>query len=242
MSAEQIIISQDDPIDSWLESLESTASGISSETGVSLNHSVRKFLESSQRARRAQTDVTVADESAPVIAFALFHHLRTDGFQPELLVCTGFTGALKGCAPVIEEAVREFGARVLAPNMIHFVVRAGNIVLDLGYLRLGTEYMNSNNTMMSMFKKYWKKIEDVPGAERMRNEDFLRFARSQLAKSSLKKIFASVKDQDDTVGLEFAMAATAASVVNAFSSAKRNRRVRMVTAATASTPAKIIVS
>lgn len=238
MSAEQIIISQDDPVDSLLEGLEATASGISSDKGISLNQCVRKFMESSQRARRAQTDIIVADESAPVIAFALFHFLRNDGFKPDLLVCVGFNGSLKDCSPNMEDAIREFGSRLIAQDLIHFAVRVGNIVLDLGYRRLGSDYMNSNNTMFNMFRKYWKSIEDVPNAHRMRNEDFLRFARRQVEQSNLKKL---ASGGAAGVSSDVPMAATASSVVNAFAGAKRNRRVRTVTAATATTPAKIIV-
>lgn len=236
MSAKPVMISQDDPLDSLLEGLEATASGISSDSGVSLNQAVRNFMANSQRARRAQTDVIVADESAPTIAFTLFHHLRNDGFKPELLVCVGFTGDLKDCSANMEDAIREFGSKLIAQDLIHFVVRVGNIILDLGYRRLGSDYMNSNNTMFNMFKRYWKSINEVPGAQRMRNEDFLRFARQQVDKSALKKVTSANKSIDGNL-----MAATAASVVNAFTGAKRNRRVRTVTAATATTPAKIVI-
>lgn len=234
MSAEQIIISQDDPVDSLLEGLEATASGISNAKGISLNQCVRKFMETSQRARRAQTDIIEAEESAPGIAFFLFNFLRNEGFEPKLLLCVGFNGALKDCSTTMENTISEFGSRLIAQDLTHFAVRVGNIILDLGYRRLGSGYMNSNNTLFNLFQKYWKSIEDVPSTVCMRYEDFLRFAQHKIDQSNLKKM-------PSDAGPGLSMTATAASVVNAFTSAKRNRRIRTITAATATTPAKIIV-
>ncbi len=232
-NVERVYIPQDDDFASLsLGDLESIASGLQSDSGISLNSSVKEFLNASARARGAQNSAEEAEENSALVAYALFQHLVKDRFQVQMLACKGFTGKLRECSPLMEQAIREIGAKNIADDLIHFAVRVGNIVLDLGYRRLGSEYLNSNNTVFNQFKNFWKSI-DVLSVRQLQNQNsFLVLARTMASNTHLRKTIASIdKDRKtqgvDSLGGTFGMV-TASSVVNAFEGAKRNRKTRVI--------------
>lgn len=208
-----------------LGELESNSSGLGrGNNGITLYTAVTEFLSSSPKAKQAQVNVEVAEENAAQLADALFRHLVGTGFDCQLLVCHGFKGELVDCSPVLTSAVTEFGRQLIAKDLIHFVVRVGNVVIDLAFKRFGSRYLNSNNTVFNMFKSHWDKIEEVPRADKMSKTDFLRFVRNALSRTSLKQLFSRADEPAPMLG-GFAIA-TASSVVGAFGKATRNRRTR----------------
>lgn len=208
-----------------LGELESISGGLGrGNNGITLYAAVTDFLNSSQKAKQAQTNVIVAEENAAMLAETLFRHLTINGFDSQLLVCHGFKGELVDCSPVLTNAMNEFGRQLISKDLIHFVVRVGNVVIDLAFKRFGTKYMNSNNTVFNMFKGYWDKIEEVPRADKMTKIDFLRFVRNALNRTSLKQLF--MKSDDNNGFPPGFMPATASSLVAGFKGAKRVRRLR----------------
>lgn len=215
--------------DSFFGDLESLSSGMQSSTGISLNTSVRNFIEGNPRARNAQASSAEAETQAATLAYQLYQWLRKDGFDVDVLQCRGFKGKLVGCSPAMEEAIRELGQRLIAQDMIHYVVQVGNIVLDLAFRRLGNEYLHSNNTVYNQFKHHWVIVHVLAPRALTTPSAFLQAARAALAMTNLKKAQARLDHSDDwTKGFGVV---TAADVANAFQGARRRRRIRTVATA-----------
>lgn len=212
--------------------LESLASGLQSSSGKSLNSAVREFLEGNPRARNAQGSAAEAETQGATLAFALYQHLRSEGFDPDVLQCKGFKGKLVDCSPTMEEAIRELGQRLIAQDLIHYVVQVGNIVLDLAFRRLGSEYIHSNNAIFNQFKQHWVVVHTLAPRALTSPSAFLQAARAALSMTNLKKAQARLDASNDWGG-GFGVV-TASDLANAFEGkAKRNRRTRLVaTAAT----------
>lgn len=225
--------------------LESISASIENTRGVSLHSSVKEFLNNHIRALRAQHDVKYADEYCTDIAISLYRHLKNDGFDARILKCKGFTKDLKDCSQFTESAIRELGVSLVRNDMIQFVVQVNNVILDLSYRRMGSEYLHSNNTIKNTLKNYWKEIEAVDPRNCASNEAFLRYARSLVQESTLHRLLGKKADNDAGQSFAFAasgeMVVTAAAVVDAFSKAKRVRKLRVVAKATASSHTKVRV-
>lgn len=229
----RITIPQDDFSSDSLGDLEALSSGMQSTTGVSLNQAVKSFMEGSAKARNAQASAEVAEEFAAILTYSLYDHLRRAGFECSILKCQGFKGRMMDCSPLMERAIREIGERLIADDIIHFVVRVGNIVLDLGYRRLGSEYLHSNNTVYNQFKAHWKSIHELEARNSRSPQAFLQAVRAAVNTTKLKlaalRMGAKSENDDDTLG-DFGVV-TAAAVVGAFTGAKRNRRLRVISTA-----------
>lgn len=225
---EKVIIPNTDFADEVLGDLESISAGLNSDKGISLHSSVKEFITRNTRARKAQIDVTVADEYAPIIAGALYQHLKADGFDCHLMACRGFKAKLVDCSPFMEEAIREIGSKLICDDLIHFVVRCGNVVLDLSYLRLGSEYLKSNNTMFNMFRGFWRDLIVVDAKSSNNGNNFLNYAKNLVNQSNLKKLLDKDKEGDLEGNDIPMMSVTASAVVEAFGAAKRNRKTRVV--------------
>ncbi len=231
---ERISIPQDSTIIDSLGDLESISVSIGrGHNGMSLFSAVTAFLSDNVRANEAQNNPQKAEENGALIANDLCSFLRLNGFDSTLLFCRGYKGAsIAGCSDLLQDALLHFGKKILFPDLMHFAVRVGNVVIDLAHRRFGKDFMSSNNTVYNDYSSRWSHIETVP-ARFLSRVAFLGYVRHQLDASGLKKILDEVleerrlKSKSPPSGLAMAAASTSfTAVASAFVGATRNRRLR----------------
>jgi hypothetical protein len=214
--------------------LEAISSGLGKgRDGMTMMEALKLFLQSSRVSQLAQEDSEASEEHSALMAERLFAFLRANEFDGvELLACKGFSQKLVKASPFIEEGIRHFGHDAVARDLIHFVVKIGNIVIDLGFKRFGDNYLHSNNAVFNAFKRMWKTVDLVPPANSQRQR-FLGYVRHMVNNTDLKKRFDKMEaDKKQAAGApakdEHGFAVTAGAVVAAFNGAKRQRKLRGV--------------
>lgn len=224
-------------ISQMLSGLESLSAGVENERGISLNACVHEFMAASKLAQKSQNSADDAERCYRDVACALYLHLRENGFDADLLECVGYKGKLHDASSLLTRAIAEIGNLHALPQLMHYSVRIGNIVIDLGHRRLGEDYLHSNNGVFAHYSRFWTHINRVAAPNCASLPLFNSYANRRCSNTLLNETMLRLREGHVTmpISANYGMVVAAAnSLDEAFKRAKPVRRLRnpIVTAST----------
>ncbi len=128
---------------------------------LTLAGAMRNFISADMQARNAQISSQHAGDGFTTLIKKFCAYLVRNDFDAKIVVGQTFLKRFVNACPQIHEKIKEIGEPNVAHNMQHPVVQVNGIVLDLCFLRLGTQYSGLNNFPYREFTKFFKEVKDV---------------------------------------------------------------------------------
>lgn len=135
--------------------------------GQSLPDLVRYFTHQDPQGKKAMSGALGADIVHPILLKRFRKALKEAGFEPKLLVLTGYKGTADASMPVALQELKPMA-------MSHAVVAVGRVIVDLCYKRMGEKYNLPQTYQEQRIMERWQHVQDVSKFAELTPEDVKR--------------------------------------------------------------------
>lgn len=140
--------------------------------GQSLPDLVRYFTHQDHQGKKAMSGAFGADIVHPILLKRFRKALKTAGFEPRLLVLTGYKGRVDETMP---SSMRE-----LKPVAVsHAVVAVGRVIIDMCFKRMGSNYNLPQTYPEKRISERWSHVQDVSKFADLTPDDIKRMRQAE---------------------------------------------------------------